>query len=795
MKCRTHFILSSIIYKPAGLTDMNQTASKLMIKLLCVLSIALFSTTAFSQSAEITEEDYQRAESMLSWNLQGKVYQSSVSPNWIDDNRFWYRSSTKRGLEYMYVDAVNRERDHAFDHERLAAEISGKQDIELSPWQMYLGRITFSPDMSSISFDKNGINWECSLQTYECEKAGEAHRDVPYSVTSPDGRYAAYQKEYNLWVHDYETGEDIQLTTEGVEHHSFGTNNHGWSRSDRPILTWSPDSRRIATFRLDERGVEKMVLWRTKEGRPEADIWPYALPGDTIVPMLERVVLDVEKRSKVFLDVEPDHQRTSNCCGLIRGQQWADIDWSEDGEHLAFVSTSRDYKDVKLRLADPETGEVREIFHDHDEIFFESNLTSRGVPNWRVLVDSNEFIWFNRSDNWGHLYLHDLETGELINRITEGNWNVVDILHVDEEDRTILFTAVAVDEDRDPYHQHLYRVNFDGSDLELLTPENFHHTVHLSPTQDWIVNTYSDFETPSVSVLRDSGGEVIMTLEEADASELFETGWRAPKPFKTKARDGETDIYGIMLLPSNFDESKKYPIVNAIYPGPQAGSVGTRHFSPVRRGQAHALAELGFVVVMVDALGSSPIRSRDFHTAYAGDMIDNGLPDQVAAMEQLAERYPFIDLERAGMYGHSGGGFATAAALVNYPGFFKVGVAGAGNLDNRGYTYYWGEKYQGLLQSGSGTDNYESSAIHKYAENLQGKLLLSYGTMDTNVHPGMTKLFIDELIRHNKDFDLIVMPNRGHGYASEPYKIRRTWDYFVKYLAGKTPPREYKISR
>jgi dipeptidyl-peptidase 4 len=761
-----------------------------------LLSLCYFLTPDNLKAQEsLTEADYERAGQMLSWNLSDKIFNNSVSPNWIDDHQFWYRVHTRQGYEYQLVNASDLTKDHAFDHARLANEINRISDLELGPWDLVLGDLEFSEDLSQIGFQYRGEQWSCSLTTYECETGSVPLHSVEMSVTSPDGKWAAYQEDYNLWVRNLETGDDIQLTTEGVEHHSFGTNNHGWSRSDRPILTWSPDSRRIATFRLDERDVGKMVLWETREGRPEADIWPYALPGDTVVPMLERVVLDVETQEKIWLDMEPDHQRASNCCGLIRNGEWTDIEWSDDGEILAFVSTSRDYKDVKLRIADPETGEVTEVFQDRDEIFFESNLTSRGVPNWRVLHDSNEFIWFNRSDNWGHLYLHDLQSGELKNRITEGDWNVVDILDVDEDNRVIHFTAVAVDEDHDPYQEYLYRINFDGSDMELLTPDEAHHSISLSPDLSYIVDTFSDFETPHKTVLRDSNGSELMIIEEADIDELLATGWQKPVPFSAKARDGETDIYGIMILPSDFDESKTYPIINAIYPGPQAGSVGTRHFSPTRRGQAHALAELGFIVVAIDALGSSPIRSREFHTAYAGNMIDNGLPDQIAAMRQLAERHSFIDIDRAGMYGHSGGGFATAAALTMHPEFFKVGVAGAGNLDNRGYTYYWGEKYQGLLEEENSGDNYEQSAIHLQAENLEGKLLITYGSMDTNVHPAMTKLFIDELIRHNKDFDLIVFPNRGHGYANEPYSIRRTWDYFVEHLAGKTPPREFQISR
>lgn len=769
---------------------------KPLFTILTLLLLFVLPDGAQSQNSNsITVEDYERAESMLSWNLSDKVYNQNVSPNWISNERFWYRVYTRNGNRYMMVNIPEKERSEAFDHGRLADAIEEYTDSAVNHEDLPLRSLKFSNDLNEIRFEYDSKNWECSLATYQCEVNEETQERVSNSVTSPDGKLAAYTKDHNLWVRNLETGEDVQLTTEGEKHYSFARNNQGWSRSDRPILAWSPDSKKISTFRLDERGVGEMVLWKTVEGRPELDQWPYALPGDSIVPMLERVVIDVEDQTKTRLQVDPDHQRASNCCGLVRNGEWVDNEWSEDSSKLAFVSTSRDYKDVKLRMADPTTGELEEIFEDRDDIFFESNLTSRGVPNWRILHDSNEFIWFNRSDNWGHLYLRDLETGELKNQITEGDWNVVDILRVNEEERTILFTAVGKEEGRDPHYEHLYRVNFDGSGMVLLTENSAHHSVNLSPDASYIVNTYSDFQTPQVTVVRDQSGEHLMTIEEADATELRESGWQEPIPFSAKARDGETDIYGIMILPSNFDESKSYPIINAIYPGPQGGSVGTRHFSTSRRGQAHALAELGFVVVAIDAMGSSPIRSRDFHTAYHGNMIDNGLPDQITAMEQLAEEHPFIDLNRAGIFGHSGGGFATSAALTQYPEFFKVGVSGAGNHDNRNYTYYWGEKYQGLLEETGDTDNYESSAVHEYAENLEGKLLLSYGTMDTNVHPSMTLLLVDELIKHNKDFDLLVMPNRGHGFANEPYSIRRTWDYFVEHLAGKTPPKEFQIQR
>jgi dipeptidyl-peptidase 4 len=744
------------------------------------------------EPSEMSIEKYERAAGFLSWNLSSKIYRSSVIPFWLDDHRFWYRVDIPEGQRFYLVDATEASKQPAFDHERLAEAITVRSDIDITAGRLPFRFFEYSENLSEISFRFRGQSWSCDIIRYECSEPEDLPQQVPNSVDSPDGRYAAYIKDYNLWIHVYDSGEDIQLTDDGEEYYGYATNSQGWTRGDNPILLWSPDSKRIATFQQDERGVEKMPLVEMRDGRPGFEYWPYALPGDETVPLLERVVIDVENREVVRLGVEPSHQRTSNCCGLTRGQNWTDVEWSENGEHLAFVSTSRDYSTVTLYTANPTTGEVTEIYSETDEPFFESNLTSRGIPNWRVLHDSNEFIWFTRSDNWGHLYLHNLETGELKNRITGGDWNVIDIEHLDEDERVILFTATGMEVGRDPYFEHLYEVNFDGSGLRLLTEENGNHQVNISADGSYFTTTWSQPQYAPISVLKGRDGNTIHVLEEADTVELEETGFHPPEPFRVKARDRETDIYGLVLKPSDFDPNKRYPIINSIYPGPQTGSVGTRSFNMNRRGQAHALAELGFIVVLIDALGT-PYRSKNFHTYWFGDMSDNGLEDQVAAMQQLAEQRDYIDLERAGIYGHSGGGYATAAAMFQFPEFFKVGVASAGNHDNRGYTYYWGEKYQGLREQDSSADSYRNQAIHLNAENLEGKLLISYGTMDSNVHPNMTLQVVDALIHHNKDFDLMVFPNRGHGYANEAYNLRITWNYFVRHLLGKEPPAEFRL--
>jgi dipeptidyl aminopeptidase/acylaminoacyl peptidase len=465
------------------------------------------------------------------------------------------------------------------------------------------------------------------------------------------------------------------------------------------------------------------------------------------------------------------------------------VEWYPDGSHIAFVSTSRDHKHEVFRVADAATGAVRDVFREDVATQYESG---NGMVNWRVLPATNEVIWFSERDDWGQLYLYDLTTGQLKSKITSGEGNVAQIRRVDQKARTIWFVGNARERGRDPYFRHFYRIGMDGKGLTLLTPENADHDIALSPSGQYFVDSYSTPDVPPVTVVRDLNGKTIVTLEKADISRLSAIKWKPPMPITVKARDGKTDLYGLMYVPTNLDRTKKYPIVNHIYPGPQTGSVGGRSFAPAR-GDAQALAELGFIVVEIDGMGT-PWRSKSFHDAYFGRMGDNTLPDQVAGMKELATRYPWIDINRAGIYGHSGGGFATADAMFRYPDFFKVGISEAGNHDQREYEDDWGERYQGLLvRAQDGSDSYAPEANQLLAKNLKGKLLLAHGTMDDNVPPYNTLLVVNELIKANKDFDLILLPNRTHGFGNEPYMVRRRWDYFVKYLLGAEPPHEFQI--
>lgn len=744
---------------------------------------------------ELTVEDYERAEDALAVHTSRLVFKDEVRAVWIDDHRFWYHNSLPEGNEFILVDAKSKTKKRAFDHEKLAKSLSDVSGTAYSALGLPFSQINFSNSLEEILFRVGGTDYSYSTQSGKCtilpQVDKKAVKAPANSNLSPDGSKAAFIRDYNLWVKDMQTGQETRLTQDGIEDFGYATNNAGWTKSNRPVLLWSPDSKKIATFQHDGRGVGEMYLVTTNVGHPKLEAWKYPLPGDSLIFRIHRVVIHLDGPKVVRLQMPPDPHRSSTTDHIAgRGGNFLDVEWSEDGNKVCFLSNSRDHKEAVLRIADAETGVVRQVYQEKEETFFESGS---GTSNWHVFPEKNEFVWFSKRSDWGHLYLGNLQDGMEKNPITKGNWNVLQVLSVHADQRTVYFMGSGK-EPGDPYFHYFYKVNFDGSGLQLLTPDSANHQVQFSPSKDYFVDTYSTPSSPPVSVLRDKAGKKILTLEEADISRLLATGWQPPVSIMVKARDGVTDLYGVLFKPKNFDPQKKYPVVNYIYPGPQTGSVGSRSFSASRRDN-QAIANLGFIVVSIDAMGT-PGRSKSFHDAYYGNMGDNGLPDQVAGMKQLAARYAWIDLERAGIYGHSGGGFASTSAILQYPDFFKVAVSGAGNHDNRNYEDDWGEKWQGLLHTNpDGTTNYDNQANQLKVENLKGKLLLAHGTMDANVPPYNTLIMVDKLIEANKDFDLLMLPNRGHGFGNEDYMLRRRWDYFVQNLLGATPPKEFKFKK
>jgi dipeptidyl-peptidase-4 len=756
-----------------------------------------FTAAGKAQGVQLTTDDYARAEKFMNYNVNPLVYHGVDHPAALPDGRFWYRDRGPGGVTFVLVDPAKGTKGSAFDQAKLATALStassGKMNVDA------ISDLGFSGETLVVT--ASGQQFRCDLtgagvctpgKAHSARQAGGRRANGSPPEISPDKTKAAFIRDYNLWVRDIATGKETQLTTDGVKDYGYATDNAGWQQSDNPILVWSPDSKKIATFQQDQRKVGEMYLVPVTNSHPELKAWKYPLVGDANVTMIERVIINVDTPKVIRLKLPPDQHRSTLCDDIScrGGSGWDDVQWSDDSKHLAFVSTSREHKQEWFRVADATTGDVREVMGETTAKFYESG---NGKVNWKYLPKSNEILWFSERDGWGQMYLYDLTTGKLKNQITHGEGNVTQVLYVDEDTRMIYFLAAGKEQGRDPYFSHYYSIRFDGSSQKLLTPEDADHAVTSSLDGRYFVDVYSTPTQPQTTVVRDSSGKVVVEVAKQDITKLVAAGWVPPTPITVKARDGKTDLYGFLFKPTNFDASKRYPIVNNVYPGPQTGSCGSRSFTAAHK-DMQALAELGFIVVCIDGMGT-PWRSKAFHEFYYANLGDNTIPDQVAGMKDLAARYPWIDLDRAGMYGHSGGGNATAAAMFHYPDFFKVGIAESGNHDQRDYEDDWAEKWSGLLvKNPDGTTNYDSQANQYVAKNLKGHLLLAHGTMDNNVPPNNTLLVVDALIKANKDFDLLMIPNVAHGYAeAAQYMARRRWDYFVRYLAGNTPPKEYQM--
>jgi dipeptidyl aminopeptidase/acylaminoacyl peptidase len=776
-------------------------------------------TTLLASGAGAQTVDYQRAERFLNWNTSDLIAGDQVNPNWMPDgNRFWYRNKTGGGSEFIMVDPVRNAKAPVFDHARLAAAMSLAADTAYVGYKLPFQSFEFVDGERAIEFDAAKKRFKCDITTYQCT-LGDTLANKQAYVASPDSAWEVFYKDYNLWIRPFGGGDSTQLTTDGEKFWSYGVTEprpqqllQNRREPPRPDVRWSPDSKKIAVSRRDERNVEHMHYISYTSQRPRHFSQPYALPGDSIVPVPNVHIIDVTTKTNVPLKIFPIPNQ------LQFGGSPIDSAWTKDSQKFRFHYLTRASKSMYLAEGDAQTGQIRILAKDTARTWVETN--PQGRPSWTVTSDGADVIWWSERDGWPHLWrldgraginttvateagddgdgvpglrVNSVGTTAVKNQITSGAWAVGDVLYVDEAKKQIYFTGRGREDDRLIYYAHLYRVNFDGSGLTLLTPEDANHDIRVSPSGRYIVDTYSRFDKAPVTVLRTIDGRVIRTLEEADISRLEAIGWKPPVVFNVKARDNVTDLYGIMWLPPNLDPNRKYPVIEYIYPGPQVGSVGQWRFQTGNENRA--LAELGFVVVQLDHLGT-PLRSKAFHDNYYGNFGDNGLPDHIFGLKQLGARYPFMDLDRVGIYGHSGGGFASTDAILRYPEFYKVAVSGAGNHDNRSYNIYWAEKYQGLMVKDTlrKTDNFEGSANKTMAKNLQGKLLLQHGDMDDNVHPAMTIQVVDELIKANKDFDLVIAPNRGHG-LNEPYFIRRRWDYFVRHLMGAEPPKEYQITR
>ena len=736
-----------------------------------VILFVVFTSAALAQNRRaLTAADYDRATKMLAPALAGLVVGGTVNATWLPDGRFSYQRTTLTGTENVVVDPVRRTR------EVVATPPAGGQT---------------PPAAAGRGGGGGGRGGRGGMQITNktCGTNVTGLSGPPPASMSPDGTRAVFICDWNLWVRDVKTGQDRQLTTDGVKDFGYATSNAGWTTSAAPSLSWSPDGKKIATQHQDERNVGDMYLVQTpvNGGHPVLRAWKYPLAGDPVVAMITRVIIDVDTGKVTPLLMPQDFHRAMDEDDLDMSEYL----WSPDSTKVGLVSTDRFHKNSTAKLADVTTGEVRTLFTETEKTHVQTRV------QWRILWKSSEVLWYSQREDTAQMYLYDLNTGQLKNRITSGVGPITNIVRLDEATRTMWYEAVGKEPGQDPYYTHLYKVGLDGRNNVSLTPDNGTHTTQISPDGKYVIDTFSQPDVAPETTLRDGAtGALIIPLEKADISKLLATGWKPPMQIKMRSADGKHDIYGVLFRPTNFDPTKKYPIINQAYPGPQSGSVGSRAFSAAR-GDRQALAELGFVVVSIDGTGT-PNRSKSFTDAYYGAMgRHNTLPDQVAGMKELATRYPWIDIDKAAMWGHSGGGFITAGALLvaPYNDFFKVGIAESGNHDQRQYEDDWGERYQGaLVKNPDGTDNYTVEANQTHAAGLKGRLFLIHGTMDNNVPPYNTYLVADALIRANKEFDLLMIPNAGHGFAAAGnYVMRRRWDYFVRHLLDAEPPRDYVV--
>ncbi len=765
--------------------------------------------SASSSQAPNMKEVYERAEKFLPAQVSRLVRNLTIEPIWIDGTDcFTYRRQLpNQGKEFVLVDPERNTVQPAFDHARLAAALASQPGGKAyTATTLPFERLTLSEKNGSLEFNLGGKPWRCSLADY---KLGPGVEKDPSELPSPDGKWMAFVRDHNLWVRSTADGRERALTTDGEEAYSYATAFTGidlisvrrFNRKIQAQAAWSPDSTRLFTHRIDLRNVGKQHLLQSipdtgdKVGearRPIIHSWSYAMPGDGAVPMLELMVIDVVTGRRIDLrtprlpQIRPVMQ-VPQLGGLFAGRN---AFWHPDGTMVYVVEITRNQKTRRLWAANPSTGEPRLLVEEHSKTWVEG-FEARVPP--RILAARKQILWWSDLSGWGHLYLHDLESGKLVRQVTSGDWLVREILASD--DKRVYIAGGGRESDREPYFRHIYSVDLDTEAITLLTPEDADHEAaaadqfafeRFSPSGRYFIDTQSRVDQPSVSVLRDCDGKIIRELERADISEYLKIGYRPPRRFSVKASDGKTDIYGVLMYPTNFDPARKYPVIDAIYGGPQSIKAPKRFQAGAVE---QAIAELGFIVYQIDGLGT-PWRSRAYQNfSYANLGASGDLKSHVEGLRQLAREHPYLDLDRVGIFGHSGGGTASARAMLLFPDFYKVAVSSAGNHDQLGYLYGWGERYQGQVNGA----NYDQADNAKLAANLKGKLLLAYGDMDDNVSPSLTIRLIDALIKANKDYDLLVMPNRNHAFGRDPYFHRRRWDYLVKHLLGAEPPVGYQI--
>ncbi|MFE3862553.1 DPP IV N-terminal domain-containing protein [Streptomyces goshikiensis] len=738
-----------------------------------------------------TTENYQAAERLLRRPARpGElVVGDKVRPQWIEGGaRFQYAVSNGAGRRFVLVDPAAGTREPAFDHTLLAAALAAASGQRVDPGALPF--TAFEQAGNAVEFAAFGAYWRCRLDGYVCEPAEFTPPGSPLEVPSPDGTVAVSRRGHDLWARSLSDGREWALTTDGAPDHQYGPGPDSTANATLlrkiglpylpPAVAWSPDSTKVLAHRTDERHVRRTHLVEARPadgGAPLPHTQRYAYAGDEHLPLAELVVLDVAAGTVVRARAEPLPMPLLS--PITARWAW----WAPDGSAVYYLARPRDQRTLTLHRLDPVTGEVTTVLSESGATRVEPNQWAYEPPIVRVLAD--EVLWYSQRDGWGHLYRYDLRTGAPLGQVTSGPWAVRQILRVDEARRVVYFTASGLVEE-DPYRRTVCRIGMDGSGFAKVTDDALDHVVTLpGGGQEYFVDSASTVDTPPVTRVRDWTGRVLVELERADTGGLTATGWTPPERFRVKAADGVTDVYGVLYRPRGFDPARRYPVVDNLYPGPQVARVSPS-FDPGGTGlDAEPLAALGFVVVALDGRGT-PGRSKSFHDASYGHLADAGcLADHVAALPQLARTRPWMDLDRVGALGHSGGGFAAARAVLDHPRTYKAAVALSGSHDARHFNPGFVEAYDGA----DSPDTWARTSNTDLAHQLTGRLLLVHGAMDDQVHPDHTLRLADRLIAADKDFELLIVPGAEHTFIDcLAYVRKRCWDFLVRELMGTQPP-------
>lgn len=729
----------------------------------------LSSGPAFAQG---TLEDYNRAYSLRQKFSGYQVYHSDVNPHWVTGtSSFWYLQRTPQGNEYLLVDADRQIRRPLFVRDSLAVQLQQSLGRRVDARNLPLDKGNLEASLDVFRFVCDGYNWRYEIAANRLTREGkvpprgkgrhwmETDDEKGWGpVTSPDGKYEAYIKNDNIFVRDKANGRERQLSQDGTLSNYYSS-----------YIQWSPDSRKVLSCRI--RPVQKRYVYYV-ESSPRDQLQPklhqqeYAKPGDEL-PFKVPCIFHVETGQRCI----PETSLFAHQYSLSY------LRWDADSKSVTFEYNERGHKTYRVLELSAEDGKVRTLIEEKEEKYVNYPLIYRNY-----LQDGKHILWTSERDNYNHLYLYDRTTGRPVRQITKGRWYVRGVQHVDEQNQWIYFSANGMNPKEDPYLIHYYRIGFDGKGLVELTPDEGMHQAWFSSDYRYLVDVYSKVDTPPVAVLRDARtGRQVMPLEQADISRLEANGWRAPEVFSAKGRDGKTDIWGVIYRPTNFDPSRKYPVVEYIYSGP-GGQHVPKSFSSYNWWMT-SLAELGFIVVQVDGMSTS-FRSKDFEEVCYKNLKDAGLPDHMAWLQEAARRYPYMDLDRVGIFGSSAGGQEAMSAVLFHPEFYKAAYSACGCHDNRMDKIWWNELWMGYPVDSS----YIESSNVEQAHRLERPLMLVVGEMDDNVDPASTMQVVNALIKANKDFELVVVPGAGHTMGDN-FGEHKRYDFFVRHLMGVEPPK------